>query len=470
MTSPDQFLAELQAICGAKHVVVAAPDMEKFLVERRDLFRGRALAVVMPGSPAEVAAVLRACHARAVPIVAQGGNTGLVGGQIPDTSGRAVLLSLTRLSRVREIDPHSNTMIVEAGMTLAAVQQAAADFDRLFPLSLASEGTCTIGGNLATNAGGIAVLHYGTARDLVLGLEVVLADGRILSNLNKVKKDNTGYDLKHLFMGSEGTLGVITAAVVKLFPRPSASATLLIALATPKKALELLSLAQAICRDSLVSFELMPRIGIDFVLRHVTRLRDPFATTHAWYVLVELVGQSTDALAAARDRLLETSLAEGILEDGVVAASQAQRRDLWNLRESLSEVQRLEGGSIKHDISVPIAEVPAFIEAASAALIRAVPASRVVAFGHLGDGNLHFNLSQPLAMPKTEFLARQVEVNRIVHALVVACGGSVAAEHGVGQLKRDLLAAVKDPVALDVMRTIKRALDPKGILNPGKVL
>jgi FAD/FMN-containing dehydrogenase len=470
MTSPDRFLDELRAICGAKYVVVAAPDMEKFLIERRDMFHGSALAVVMPGSPAEVAAVLRACHARAVPVVAQGGNTGLVGGQIPDRTGRAILLSLTRLTRIREIDPGSNTMIVEAGMTLAMVQQAAADHDRLFPLSLASEGTCTIGGNLATNAGGIAVLHYGNARDLVLGLEVVLADGRILSDLNKVKKNNTGYDLKHLFMGSEGTLGIITAAVVRIFPRPSANATLMIALASPKQALRLFALAQSICPDGLVSFELMPRIGIEFVLHHATGRRDPFAKSHAWYVLVELAGQSDEALATARDRLLDAGLAGGVIEDAVIATSLTQRRDLWNLRESLSEVQRLEGGSIKHDISVPIAEVPAFIAAASEALMRAVPASRVVAFGHLGDGNLHFNLSQPIGMLPVDFLARREEINQIVHAMVVACGGSVAAEHGVGQLKRELLAAVKDPVALDVMRTIKRALDPTGILNPGKVL
>jgi FAD/FMN-containing dehydrogenase len=470
MASSDQILAELRAICGAKHVIVDAPDTAPFLVERRDLYHGRALAVVAPGALAEVAAILRTCHVHAVPVVPQGGNTGLVGGQIPDQSGRAIVLLLTRLAQLREIDLGSNTMVVEAGMTLAAVQQAAANHDRLFPLSLASEGTCTIGGNLATNAGGIAVLHYGNARDLVLGLEVVLADGRILSNLSKVKKDNTGYDLKHLFMGSEGTLGIITAAVLKLFPRPAASASILIALDTPQRALQLLGLAQAICGDALVSFELMPRIGIDFVLRHAAALRDPFADRHAWYVLVELIGPSTDDLVATRDRLMETGLAAGVIEDAVVATSLAQSRALWSLRERLSEVQRLEGGSIKHDISVPVAKVPAFIEAASGALVEAVPGGRVVAFGHLGDGNLHFNLSQPPDMPKAEFLARQTVVNQIVHAMVMGYGGSIAAEHGIGQLKRDLLAAVKDPVALDVMRAVKQALDPQGILNPGKVL
>jgi FAD/FMN-containing dehydrogenase len=460
----------MRAIVGTSAVMIETAEMDLFLSEPRDLYHGRALCIVLPKDAREVAKVLALCNERGVAVVPQGGNTGLVGGQTPDESGAQIVVSLRRLVRIREVDPASNAMTLEAGVTLARAQEIAQSVGRYFPLSLASEGSCTIGGNLATNAGGIAVLHYGNARDLVLGLEVVLADGRILSNLNKVKKDNTGYDLKHLFIGSEGTLGIITAAVVRLFPRPAANATLLIGLASPEQALRLLGLAQSICRDGLVSFELMPRIGIEFVLRHVTRLRDPLAARHAWYVLVELVSQSTDALSAARDRLLENGLAQGIVEDAAVAQSLAQSRDLWALRESLSEVQRLEGGSLKHDISVPIARVPAFIETASAALMRAVPASRVVAFGHLGDGNLHFNLSQPPAMPKTAFLAHQAEVNQIVHALVVGYGGSVAAEHGIGQLKRDLLAAVKDPVALDVMRTIKQALDPQGILNPGKVL
>lgn len=464
----DAFLQACVAIIGAQHVVIDAQDMAAALLEPRGLYFGAARAVLRPGSVAEISQLMALCNAQAVPVVPQGGNTGLVGGQTPDASGQAVVLSLARLNRIREIDPTSNTMLVEAGLTLAGAHAAAETVDRLFPLSLASEGSCTIGGNLATNAGGTAVIAYGNTRDLVLGIECVLADGRVLSNLSKLKKDNTGYDLKHLFMGSEGTLGIITAATLKLFARPSAVAVAFIGLASPQAALALLELARP--RGMLTAFEILPRIGLDFVLRHAVGGRDPLVDRHAWYVLLEISGQDGAAVAAALSDLLEAALAAGLIADAAIAASEAQRASFWHLREALSYAQQPEGGSIKHDISVPVASVPQFIRQATLAVEAFLPGARVVAFGHLGDGNIHFNVSQPVGADKAAFLAQWQAMNAVVHSVVLDYGGSVSAEHGIGQLKRGLLAAVKDPVALQVMRALKAALDPKGILNPGKVL
>jgi FAD/FMN-containing dehydrogenase len=393
-----------------------------------------------------------------------------VGGQIPGASGDAIVLSLTRMRRLREIDPASSTMTVEAGMVLAHVQEEASRANRLFPLSLSAEGSCTIGGNLATNAGGTNVIAYGNARDLVLGLEVVLADGRILSDLTKLKKNNAGYDLKNLFIGSEGTLGIITAAVLKLYPKLRAVETAFIGLASPRAALALLDLARDMAGGEITSFELIPRIGLDFILAHSESARNVLAGNHYWYVLLELRSQNEKGLADRLLALLETAAKNHILEDAAIAASLDQRDNFWKLRELLPEVQRLEGGSIKHDVSVPIADIPDFLDEVSRAVSLVIPGARLVPFGHVGDGNIHCNISQPIGADKGAFLARWDEINAIVYRIVLAHNGSISAEHGIGQMKRDLLPQVKDKVAMDLMRALKQTLDPKGILNPGKVL
>jgi FAD/FMN-containing dehydrogenase len=466
----DSGLSELAAIVGAAHVVTDPQMLASHLVEPRGLYQGRALALVRPGATDEIARLLAYCNERRIPIVPQGGNTGLVGGQTPDESGREIILSLQRMNKVREVDADSNTMIVEAGVTLAAAQAAAEQVDRLFPLSLASEGSCTIGGNLSTNAGGVGVIAYGNARDLALGLEVVLANGSVISGLGKLRKDNTGYDLKDLFIGAEGTLGIIAAASLKLFPRPRAMATAFVGVPNPAAALKLLALARQFVGAGVTSFELLPRIGLEFVLRHAQGSRDPLVSRHPWYVLIELSSQIAARLDETLSELLQSALEQAIIADGAVAATLEQRKAFWRLREDLSDVQRAEGGSIKHDVSVPVGATAAFIAEASAAVLAFLPDARVVAFGHLGDGNIHFNISQPIGAEKAAFLARWEEVNDIVHAVVARYGGSISAEHGVGRLKRALLRRTKDPVALDVMRAIKATLDPHGVLNPGKVL
>jgi FAD/FMN-containing dehydrogenase len=467
--APD-LLQRFAAIAGEAHVLTRDADMAPYLCEPRELYKGRALCVVCPASTQEVAAIVALCAETGTSLVPQGGNTGLVGGQTPDTSGHAIVLSLTRLNRLRELDLASNTMIVDAGMVLAKVQEEAVRADRLFPLSLAAEGSCTIGGNLATNAGGTAVIAYGSARDLVLGLEVVLADGRILSDLSKLRKDNTGYDLKHLFMGSEGTLGIITAAVLKLFPKPRAIETAFIGLASPPAALDLLSLTRAMAGPALTTFELISARAFDFVLRHGENVRPPLQDRHAWYVLLELTSPNAHGLSEVMLALLEAASTQGTIENAAIAATLDQRQDFWRLRELIPDVQKREGGSIKHDVSLPISAVPIFLKEVDSAVTAAMPGARLVPFGHLGDGNIHCNVSQPEGADKEAFLARWAEINAVVHAIVTAHHGSISAEHGIGQLKRDLLPSVKDPVALDLMRALKKTLDPKGILNPGKVL
>ena len=467
--SPGDLPDRLAALVGAKNVLTDPQAVEPYLTEERGLYRGRTRAVVRPGSAAEVASVLALCNEARIPVVPQGGNTGLVGGQTPSMAGDEIVLSLRRLDKIREIDPAANALTIEAGATLLSAQEAAQAANRLFPLSLASEGSCTIGGNLATNAGGTAAIAYGTARDLVLGVEVALADGRLLSQLGKLKKDNTGYDLKHLFMGSEGTLGVITAAVLKLFPRPRATATAFVGLPSPQAALDLLMLAQDRTGSDVKTFELIPRIGIDFVLRHGADTRDPLTGQHAWYVLLELTSQTDGSLDDALEGVLGEAIERGLVEDAVLATSLDQRNAFWRLRELLSEVQKYEGGSIKHDVSVPIGAVPGFLADVEAALARQEPGARLVAFGHLGDGNIHCNVSQPVGADKATFLARWDEVNSLVHNLVGACSGSISAEHGIGVMKRTLLPQWKDPLALAVMRQIKATLDPNNILNPGKL-
>jgi len=460
----------LARIVGAAHVLTDPQTLASYLVEPRGLYHGRALALVRPASTAEIAAVLAFCNDARIPVVPQGGNTGLVGGQTPDESGDEIILSLQRMNKVREVDAEGNAMIVEAGVTLAAAQAAAEAADRLFPLSLASEGSCTIGGNLSTNAGGVGVMAYGSMRDLALGLEVALANGEILNGLGKLRKDNTGYDLKDLFIGAEGTLGVIGAASLKLFPRPGAMATAFVGLADPKAALQLLTLARRRLGAAVTSFELLPRIGLEFVLRHVSGSRDPLASPHSWYVLIEISSQHAGGAEDTLSETLQAAIEQNIVEDAAIAATLRQRKDFWRLREELSDVQAAEGGSIKHDVSVPVGVAPDFIAEASRAVLEDLPAARIVAFGHLGDGNIHFNVSQPVGADKQAFLARWQEVNEIVHAVVARWQGSISAEHGIGRLKRELLKKSKDPVALNLMRAIKSTLDPNGILNPGAVL
>ncbi|NVO15028.1 MAG: FAD-binding oxidoreductase [Rhodoplanes sp.] len=461
-------IARFVAIVGERHAVTDPAEQEAFLVEPRGLYHGHTPLVLRPGSTDEVAAILTLASALGVPVVPQGGNTGLVGGQIPFAG--EILLSLKRLDRIRDIDPASNTMTCEAGVVLQTAQTAAAAVDRLFPLSLGAEGSCTIGGNLSTNAGGTAALAYGVARDLVLGLEVVLPDGRIWHGLNKLKKDNTGYELKHLFMGAEGTLGVITAAVLKLFPAPKSVETAFVGLSSPEAALALLGLVQERAGGNATSFELLARICIEFAVEHGIGMRDPLASIHPWYVLVELSSGGRTGLRDVMEETLALGIERGLVTDAVMAESLEHRNAFWRLREFVSDAQRYEGGSIKQDVSVPVAAVPDFIRAATEAAERVVPGCRPVPFGHLGDGNIHFNVSQPVGADKAAYLARWDDMSDAVFAEVLARGGSISAEHGIGVMKRDYLPRVKDPVALDLMRTLKAVLDPKSILNPGKVV
>jgi FAD/FMN-containing dehydrogenase len=448
--------------------MTAAGDLEGHLAEMRGLYRGTAAALVRPRDVEEVAFVVRECARAGVPVVPHGGNTGLVGGGVPHGG---VVLSLARLDRIREVDPVNATLTAEAGCILKHVQEAADRVDCLFPLSLPSEGSCRIGGNLATNAGGTGVLRYGNMRDLVLGLEVVLADGRVWNGLKGLRKDNMGYDLKNLFVGSEGTLGVITAAVLKLFPKQAAKVTGFVGCPSPRAALALFERLRRTADDRLTAFEYMPRFGLDMVLKHGAGTVRPLAGDHDSYALVELSSSRTDAeLQALLESVLESAIEDGIAEDATIGASEAQNRALWHLRESLSEVQGREGGSIKHDVAVPVSRVADFIETATRACEAALPGIRVCAFGHFGDGNIHFNLSQPVGMDKRAFIAQWQRFNRIVHDIVHAMNGSIAAEHGIGLIKREELTLYKDPVAVDLMQTLKRALDPKNILNPGKVV
>lgn len=462
--------ATLRGIVGDTNVLVDG-DLSAYELDWRKRYRGRARAVVRPGSTAEVAAVVRACAAEAVSIVPQGGNTGLVGGGVPDPSGTQVLLSLIRLNRVRGIDAANLTMTVEAGSLLQAVQEAAAAHGLLFPLSLAAEGSCTIGGNLATNAGGTQVLRFGNARELCLGLEVVTADGEVWDGLSGLRKDNTGYDLRDLYVGSEGTLGIITAATLKLHPQPAATTTALATLGSLDAAVELLSLAQARLGAGLTGFEAMNTFSLGLVRAHFPQLVQPLAAA-PWTVLLEQAdSEGVEHATALFHGLLETALERGLILDAAVASNLEQSKTMWHLRESIPLAQSLEGLNIKHDISLPISRIPAFVASTDAALAAAVPGVRLVDFGHLGDGNLHYNVQAPVGVDAAAFLReREREVNRIVYDAVIAHAGSISAEHGVGALKRDELAQRKSPVALKLMGAIKQALDPAGRMNPGRVL
>jgi FAD/FMN-containing dehydrogenase len=464
--SPE-LIARFRAIVGDKYAVTDTADIEPYVVEERNLFHGRSPLVLRPGSTAEVSAICKLASEQKIALVPQGGNTGLVGGQTPHNG--EVVVSMRRMDKIRDIDPASNTMTCEAGVVLQIAQQKASEVDRLFPLSLGAEGSCTIGGNLSTNAGGSGALAYGVAREMALGLEVVLADGRVLNVLSKLKKDNTGYDLRNLFIGAEGTLGIITAATLKLFPKPRAIETAYVGLKSPAAALKLLSASQAEAANNLTSFELLADTAVDFSVRHGIDVRDPLQSKHPWYVLMELSYPRDDARAAL-ETILTKAMEDGVIDDAVIAANLSQRQAFWKLRDEMSAAQKPEGGSIKHDISVPVAAVPAFIEEANAAVVKLIPGSRPVPFGHLGDGNIHYNISQPVGANTADFLARWHEVNAVVFEIVLRMGGSISAEHGIGVLKRDELPEVKDKVAIELMRSIKAMLDPLGIMNPGKVL
>jgi FAD/FMN-containing dehydrogenase len=446
-------LNRLAAACGEKHVIRHPAEMDGYMLEWRGLWHGRSPLVLRPGSTEEVSRIMAIASETQTAIVPQSGNTGLVGGQIPDGGGSQVLLSLDRMTRIVDVDPAGNTMMVEAGATLKAVQEAAGAAGRFFPLSLASEGSCRIGGNLATNAGGINVLAYGNARDLCLGLEIVLADGRVLDGLNRLRKDNTGYDLRNIFIGSEGTLGIITRAVVKLFPRLRRMETAFAAVPSPQAALDLLAIARDLSGNRVVAFEVMSRSALELTVRH-TGGRDPFDQTAQWYVLSE-IGDCPDGTFMA---ILERASELGIVSDATLAQSGAQRAALWGMRESMTEAQTAEGLSIKHDISVPLAHVPQFLAEAGEAVRGVMPGAMIVAFGHLGDGNIHYNVIKPEA------------ISDAIYIVVQSLAGSISAEHGIGQLKRDRMGSIKSVVQLELMHGFKALLDPLGILNPGKVL
>lgn len=458
-------------LIGASNVLTTDSDMAPFLTEWRDLYQGVTPMVLLPGSTEEVSAVLNYAYENNIKIVPQGGNTGLVGGQIPLETGDEIVLSLKRMNKVRAVDPDGFTITVDSGVILETLQNEADKVDRLFPLALGAQGSCQIGGNISTNAGGTAVLAYGNTRELVLGLEVVLPNGDIWNGLRSLRKDNTGYDLKQLFIGGEGTLGVITGACLKLFPKPKKLEAAFIGLESPHDALKLFSLAKAQAGPILTGFEIMPRVGIEFCVSHLNGARDPLESAHPWYVLMEL--SSGSEAFPVRD-LLENILGEAfeaeLVSDAAFAQSLQQVQDFWHIRHGMSEVQKEEGGSIKHDVSVPVASIPAFLDKAIAAVEAFVPECRPVPFGHFGDGNIHFNVSQPVGADKADYLAKWDAMNEIVHGIVHEFNGSISAEHGIGRLKRDLLKEVKSDVELDLMQRIKDSFDPKGMMNPGRVL
>ncbi len=462
MPTPET-LQRFIAVVGEKNAISNVADMAPYMREWRDLWHGTSPLVLRPANTDEVSRILKIAYETKTAVVPQSGNTGLVGGQMP--TGPEVLLSLDRMTKIISVDADDYSMTVEAGCILKNVQNAADAVDRLFPLSLASEGSCRIGGNLSSNAGGLNVLAYGNTRDLCLGLEVVLADGRIWNGLKKLRKDNTGYDLKNLFIGAEGTLGIITAAVLKLYPKPRRYDTAFIAVPSPQTAIDLLALVKNESGNRAVAFELIPDIGLGFAVKHMGAV-DPLASPSPWYVLTELA----DAVPGNLEIILEKAIELGLVADASIAQSDAQRQSLWAIREAMSESQRYEGGSIKHDVSVPVSHIPSFIEEAMKAVNGFMADARVVCFGHMGDGNLHFNVSQPVGMDKQKYLELWNAMNLVVFDVVLKHGGSISAEHGIGQLKRDDMLRIKSPVELAMMRGVKAMLDPKGIMNPGKVL
>ncbi len=469
-------LAQLQARFGEALISTEPASLAAAGVDHRRLYHGKPLAIALPRSTLEVSQLLAFCDARGIGVVPQGGNTGYCGGATPNESGTELVLSLRRMRAIRRIDPANDSMVVESGLLLVEAQQAAAAAERFFPLSLGSEGSCQIGGNLATNAGGVQVLRYGMMRELVLGLEVVLADGRVLSSLDALRKDNTGYDLRHLFIGAEGTLGVITAAALRLFPPPRAIATAFVAVPDPQAAVTLLGALRSASGDRVSSFELLPRVALELVLRHLPDMRAPLSGPSSWFVLCELTSaRADDPLDSILQDALGAAFESGLATDAALAQGERERREFWRLRENIPEAQRRDGPSLKHDVSLPIDRLPAFVEAASAWVAREAPMAQLVCYGHVGDGNLHFNLGPAAtlaaAQRDTDLLKpHEDRVKRAIHDLVRAHGGSFSAEHGIGRLKVEELQRYASPVELGLMRVIKQAFDPNGIMNPGKVL
>lgn len=465
------FLAKCSELLGDEHVLTESADMAVYLTDYRQRFTGQALAVMKPGSTGELQRVIQLCHEYRVPVVPQGGNTSLVWGSVPDVSGTAVVLSLKRLNQIRAIDTVNNTITVEAGCTLADVQKAAAEAKRLFPLSLASEGSCTIGGNLSTNAGGTAVLRYGNMRDLCLGLEVVTQQGELWDGLRALRKDNTGYDLRDVFIGAEGTLGIISAAVLKLYPTPKTRVTALAAVRTPSDALRLLGLIQNHCGATLTAFELISEYCLQLVAKHFPKTPKPFKKRHAQYVLIELSDHESEQHANA---LMEAGIAQAleqdIVTDAVVATSVAKAKALWHLRELIPMAQASDGPNIKHDIALPISHLAEFIDTTDALLQQNYPGCKMVTFGHLGDGNLHYNVAAPEGTSSEDFLEKQDDVNHLVHDSVNSFGGSISAEHGIGTLKRPAMILYKSDVEIELMRVLKHAFDPFNLMNPGKII
>ena len=468
----SSIIERIAVAVGPQGLLTDPADIEPYAVDWRGLHRGATPAVVRPASVEQVAAVVRICAETRTPVVPQGGNTGQCNGAVPRAGGSDFVISLGRLNRILEVDALNNTVTVQAGCILAAVQQAAADVARLFPLSLGAEGTCQIGGNLSTNAGGSNVLRYGNTRDLVLGLEVVLPDGRIWNGLRALRKDNTGYDLKHLFIGAEGTLGIITAAVLKLYPRPGATVTAWVALPSPRAALELLALLRQNCGDTLTAFECISRRCLDLALRHIAVGRDPLAQRHEWYALIELDdGRGADALRGTVESALAAAAETKLIADAVIADSMAQRQALWQLRESIPLASRADPRMVyRHDISIPVSRVPAFIAEAQAVLEQRFPGIEVICFGHLGDGNLHYNAFVPGRLRADPDARDAHDVADVVYGVLERFGGSFSAEHGIGMAKVATLARYKSPLELELMRALKRTLDPDNIMNPGKVL
>ncbi|WP_193608219.1 FAD-binding oxidoreductase [Nocardioides lijunqiniae] len=465
--TPD-LLDRLRDLLGPRGVLTEPADVAPYVSDWTGVFVGTAAAVLRPADTAQVAAAVTACAAAGVAVVPQGGNTGLAGGSVPDASGEQVVLVLDRMRRVREVDPVADTITVEAGVVLATVQQEAAAAGRLFPLSLGSEGSCTVGGTVSTNAGGTAVLRYGMMRDLVLGLEVVLPDGRIWDGLRPLRKDNTGYDLKQLFIGAEGTLGIVTAAVLRMLPDTPRRATALLALPSVDAAVALLPLLREHGGGELTAWELLSRQALELVTTHLPGARDPFEGPHPWYGLVELAG-SADSVAERLEEALAAAVEQDLVADAVLAGSPAQRAALWALREGVSEVQKAEGPSLKHDVTLPIAALAGFVAQVGPELEQVLPGVRLVTYGHVGDGNLHYNLSGPVD-DSLALRAAAPALTRTVYDAVAALGGSISAEHGLGALKRDAAAGYKSEVEVDLMHALKAALDPRGLLNPGKVL
>lgn len=467
MTAIDR----LRTVLGLANVIVSPREMEPYLLDERKRFKGNARAVIRPGTTEEVASAVSICASERIAVVPQGGNTGLVGASVPHERGHEIVMSLSRLNRIRTVDPLNHTITVEAGAVLANVQSAAEKAGRLFPLSLGAEGTAQIGGLIAANAGGIHVLRYGTMRDLVLGLEVVLPDGRVWNGLRSLRKNNTGYDLKHLFIGSEGTLGVITAAVLKLFPRPVQSETAFVAVPSPAAALELLAALRAATGDAVAAFELISRRSLEYAVRHIESVQDPLADPSPWYILTEVTaGTRTAAFREVFEEALAAAMEKGIATDAVLASSEAQSNALWFIREAIVDAQKFEGGSIKNDVAVPISRIPEFISMALKAVEAACPGVRPTPFGHVGDGNIHFNLSQPEGADKDAFMARWDELTGVVNAVVLLLGGSISAEHGIGRVKKDLMPSIMPLAELEMMKSIKALLDPKNVMNPGKLL